>query len=108
MSTNYLLVLGTYKFPNLLSQLYYILGQLENSTVKKTRHRYNMVTMILSLKYHLSSSACYIQLRNMDCVSLPQESSLFRLYSNFGLGTQKQPTLISMNVMFALILMRFM
>ena len=46
-----------------------------------------MVTMILSLKCHLSSSACYRQLRNMDCVSLPHESSLFRLYSNFGLGT---------------------
>ena len=43
-------LLGTYKFPELLQQLYFILGQLENSIVKKTRRRYNMTTMILSLK----------------------------------------------------------
>ncbi|KAI6651868.1 Receptor-type tyrosine-protein phosphatase epsilon-like [Oopsacas minuta] len=30
---------GTYKFPNLFSQLYFILCQLENSTVKKIRRR---------------------------------------------------------------------
>ncbi|KAI6651371.1 hypothetical protein LOD99_5338 [Oopsacas minuta] len=78
---------GTYKFHNLLSQLYFILGELENSTVKKTRRLYNMATMILSLKCHLSSFTCYTQLRNKDCVFLPHESSLFQLYSNFGLDT---------------------
>ena len=46
-----------------------------------------MITMILSLKAHLSSSACYNQIRSMDCVSLPHESSLRRLYSNFCLET---------------------
>ena len=44
--------------------------------------------MILSLKSHLSSHACYKQLRNMDCISLPHESSLRRLYSSFGLDTE--------------------
>ena len=46
-----------------------------------------MITMILSLRAHLSYSACYKQLRSLDCVSLPHESSLRRLYSNFGLDT---------------------
>ena len=81
-------ILGTYKFPDLLPQLYFILGQLENSIVKKNRRRYNMITMILSLKSHLASHSCYMQLRRMDCITLPHESSLKRLYSNFGLDTE--------------------
>ena len=77
----------------LLPKLYFILGQLENAIVKKPRRRYNMVTMILSLKSHLSSSACYKQLRQMDCISLPHESSLRRMYSSFGLDTEFLPFL---------------
>ena len=46
-------LLVIYKFPELLQQLYFILGQLENSIVKKTRRRYNMTTMILSLNVNL-------------------------------------------------------
>ena len=79
----------------LLPKLYFILGQLENASVKKTCRRYNMITMILSLKSHLSSSACYKQLRRMDSVSLPHESSLRRLYSSFGLDTEFIPFLKS-------------
>ena len=44
--------------------------------------------MILSLKSHLASHSCYMQLRRMDCITLPHESSLKRLYSNFGLDTE--------------------
>ena len=43
--------------------------------------------MILSLKSHSSSHACFRQLRNMDCISLPHES-LRRLYSQFGFDTE--------------------
>ena len=64
------------------------MGQLENSIVLKNRRRYNMITMILSLKSHLSFQACFRQLRNMDCISLPHESSLHNLYSQFGLDTE--------------------
>ena len=90
----------------LLLKLYFILGQLENAIVKKPRRRYNIVTMILSLKSHLSSSSCYKQLRQMDCISLPHESSLRRMYSSFGLDTEyipfnlklKQVALLNLNV----------
>ena len=70
------LILGTYRFPVLLPQLYFILGQLENSIVRKNRRQYNMITIILSLKSHLASRSCYMQLRRMDCITLPHESSL--------------------------------
>ena len=66
--------------PDLLSQLHFIVGQQENSIALKNRRRYNMITMIPSLKSHLSSHACFGQLRNMDCISLPHESSFRRLY----------------------------
>ena len=68
--------------------MHFILGQLENSSVRKTRRRLNIVTMIFSLKSHLSSHASYKQLRNMNCISLPHESSLQRRYSSFGLDTE--------------------
>ena len=63
--------MGTHNFPDLLTQLYFILGQLENSIVKRTRRRFNIITMILSLNSHSSSHACYKQLQNMDCISCP-------------------------------------
>ena len=66
---------------------------LENDVVKKFCRRYNMVTMILALKSHLSSSACYKQLNVMDCISLPHDSLLRRLYSSFGLDTEFLPFL---------------
>ena len=80
-------ILGTYKFPDLLLQLYFTLGQLENSIAKKNRRRCCMITMILSLKSHLASHSCYMQLGRMECITLPHEPSLKRLYSNFGLDT---------------------
>ena len=72
-----------------------------SATQMKTRRSYNMITMILSLKSHLSSSACYRQLHQLECISLPHESSLRRLYSSFGLDTDILPYLKSETSIFS-------
>ena len=48
----------------LLNRLQFILCQLENLDITKTRRRYNVLTLVLSLKAQLISSACYRYLQN--------------------------------------------
>ena len=46
------------KFPN-LGRLQFIMCQLENCFIPKTRRRYNVITQIIALKTHLISPSCY-------------------------------------------------
>ena len=71
----------------LLNRLQFILCQLENLDITKTRCRYNVLTLVLSLKAQLISSACYRYLHSLDCLGLPHLSTHRRLYSNNGLDT---------------------
>ena len=50
--------------------------------------RYNIETLVLSLKCQLISPVCYKYLQSLDCLSLPHLSTLKRLYSNFGLNPE--------------------
>ena len=45
------------------------------------------MTLVLSLKAQLISSACYRYLQSLDCLCLPHLSTLRRLYFNIGLDT---------------------
>ena len=71
----------------LLNRLQFILCQLENLDMSKTRRRYNVLTLVFSLKAQFISSGCYRYLQSLDCLSLPHPSTLRRLYSNIGLET---------------------
>ncbi|KAI6650060.1 MhmaT1 transposase [Oopsacas minuta] len=71
----------------LLSSLQFILCQLDNALIAKTMRQYNIETLILSLKCQLVSPVCYRYLQSLDCLSLPQLSTLKRLYFNFGLDS---------------------
>ena len=72
---------------SIFNRLQFILCQLENLKVSKNNHRYNVLTLVLSLKAQLISSGCYRYLQSLDCISLPHPSTLKRLYSNIGLDT---------------------
>ncbi|KAI6654495.1 hypothetical protein LOD99_891 [Oopsacas minuta] len=72
----------------LLSSLQFILCQLDNALIAKTMRRYNIETLVLSLKCQLISPVCYRYLQSLDCLSLPHLSTLKRLYSNFGLDSE--------------------
>ncbi|KAI6658772.1 hypothetical protein LOD99_15097 [Oopsacas minuta] len=72
----------------LLSSLQFILCQLDNALIAKTMRRYNIETLVLSLKCQLISPVCYTYLQSLDCLSLPHLSTLKRLYSNFGLDSE--------------------
>ena len=52
----------------LLSRLQFIICQLENLDASKTRRRYNILTLVLSLKAQLISSGCYRYLQSLDCL----------------------------------------
>ena len=39
----------------------------------------------MSIKTHLISPACYIYLQGLDCITLPHDLTLDKLYSSFGL-----------------------
>ena len=71
-----------------LLRVQFILCQLENVLVTKTMRRYNIETLVLSLKCQLISPVCYKYLQSLDCLSLPHLSTLKRLYSNFGLDAE--------------------
>ena len=71
-----------------LLRVQFILCQLENVLVTKTLRRYNIETLVLSLKCQLISPVCYKYLQSLDCLSLPHLSTLKRLYSNFGLDAE--------------------
>ena len=71
-----------------LLRVQFILCQLENVLVTKTLRRYNIETLVLSLKCQLISPVCYKYLQSLDCLSLPHLSILKRLYSNFGLDAE--------------------
>ena len=68
-------------------RLQFILCQLENLKLSKNNRRYNVLTLVLSLKAQLISSGCYRYLQSLECLSLPHPSTLRRLYSNMGLDT---------------------
>ena len=72
---------------DIFNWLQFILCQLENFKLSKNNRRYNVVTLILSLKAQLISSGCYRYLQSLECLSLPHPSTLRRLYSNIGLDT---------------------
>ncbi|KAI6656087.1 hypothetical protein LOD99_11326 [Oopsacas minuta] len=65
-----------------------ILCQLENVLKSKNIKRYNFETLVLSLKCQLISPVCYVYLQSLDSLSLPNLSTLKRLYSNFGLDSE--------------------
>ena len=60
----------------LLNRLQFILCQLENLDITKTRRRYNVLTLVLSLKAQLMSSTFYRYLHSLDCLCLPHLSTL--------------------------------
>ena len=72
---------------SVFNRLQFILCQLENLKVSKNNRRYNVLTLVLSLKAQLISSGCYRYLQSLECISLPHPSTLRRLYSNIGLDT---------------------
>ena len=72
---------------SIFNRLQFILCQLENLTVSKNNRRYNVLTLVLSLKAQLISSGCYRYLQSLECISLPHPSTLRRLYSNIGIDT---------------------
>ena len=61
--------------------------QLENLKVSKNSRKYNVLTLVLSLKAQLISSGYYRDLQSLECLSLPHPSTLRKLYSNIGLDT---------------------
>ena len=69
-------------------RLQFIICQLQNSLIPKTRRRYNILTQILTLKTHLISPKCYKHLQGMSCLSLPHFNTLEKLYSSFGLENE--------------------
>ena len=77
-----------YKFPSLIDRLHFIIGQLDNSLQPKNRRRYNLVSLVFSLKAQLISPACYKYLQSLECLSLPHTSTLRRICSNVGLDTE--------------------
>ena len=74
-------------FQSIFNRLQFILCQLENLKVSKNNRKYNVLTLVLSLKAQLISSGCYRYLQSLECISLPHPSTLRRLYSNIGLDT---------------------
>ena len=44
-----------YKFPSLIDRLHFIIGQLDNSLQPKNIRRYNLVSLVFSLKAQLIS-----------------------------------------------------
>ena len=73
---------------NILPHLQFVIKQLKNLLVPKNNRRYNLITHVLALKCQLISPACYRYLQSLDCVSLPHDSTLKRLYSNIGLDSE--------------------
>ena len=54
-------------------RLQFILCQLENLKLSKNNRRYNVLTLVLSLKAQLISSGCYRYLQSLECLSSHSE-----------------------------------
>ena len=63
----------------------FIICQLENLLLPKARGTYVLTTMVLALKCQIISPACYNFLQSQECLILPHQSKLHRLYSSIGL-----------------------
>ena len=73
---------------SLLSSLQFIICQLQNLCVPKSRRRYNILTQIVALKAHLISRTCYSFLQSLDCMVLPHFNTIQKLYSSFGIDDE--------------------
>ena len=73
---------------SLLSSLQFIICQLQNLCVPKSRRRYNILTQIVALKAHLISRTCYSFLQSLYCMALPHFNTIQRLYSSFGIDDE--------------------
>ena len=72
----------------LLHSLQFILCQLDNLFRPKTHRTYNIGTIVIALKCHLISPACYHYLQSLGTLSLPHYTTLHRLYTKFGLDSE--------------------
>ena len=72
----------------LLSSLQFTLCQLDNLFRPKTHRTYNIGTIVVALKCHLISPACYHYLQSLDSLFLPHYTTLQRLYTKFGLDSE--------------------
>ena len=70
---------------SVIAKLQFIFCQLDNIFIPKNRRRYNIITLVMSIKTHLISPACYIYLQTLECLSLPHVQTLNKLYSSFGI-----------------------
>ena len=68
-----------------LPTLEFVLSQLENLLVSKTRRKYDFITMVLAVKCQIISPACYKFLQTQECLILPHHNTLRRLYTSIGL-----------------------
>ncbi len=62
----------------------FIICQLENLLVPKTRRTYDLTTMVLALKCQIIPP-CYNFLQSQECLILPHNTTLHRLYTSIGL-----------------------
>ena len=83
------------KYLDLLPSLKFLLCQLENILIPKSRRRYNVVAMVLALKAHLISSTCYNYIQSLNYIILPHPSTLRRLYGAIGLECELKTYLIA-------------
>ena len=83
------------KYLDLLPSLKFLLCQLENILIPKSRRRYNVVAMVLALKAHLISSTCYNYIQSLNYIILPHPSTLRRLYGTIGLECELKTYLIA-------------
>ena len=68
-----------------LPSLEFVLSQLENLLVSKTRRKYDLITMFLALKCQIISPACNTFLHTQEYLILPHHNTLRRLYTSIGL-----------------------
>ena len=73
------------KYTHFLPSMQFIICQLENLLVPKTRRTYDLTTMVLALKCQIISPACYNFLQSQECLILPHHTTLHRLYTSIGL-----------------------